>query len=221
MVDTLEIMNQKIDLLTEQVAYLTAQARGQQRRQQAFDELKDDMIPIANHMIKLSIDELAEIGDEFQFEDLLFLLKRVLRNTNLIMEMFDRLEALMGLADETTILGKQVFNFSIEQLDQFERKGYFDLAREGWLIVERILAEFTADDLRTSGENIITLIHTLKNLTQPEVLSLANNAVGAIQQDIPEDVKISMWALVREFNDPKVRRGLLRMINLLKALEEN
>ncbi len=30
-------------------------------------------------MIKLTIDELAEVGNEFQLEDLLYLVKRVLR----------------------------------------------------------------------------------------------------------------------------------------------
>jgi uncharacterized protein YjgD (DUF1641 family) len=219
--DTLVVLNQKIDILTEQVAYLTSQARDQQRRQQAFDELKDDLIPIANHMIKLSIDELAEIGDEFQFEDLFFLLKRVLRNTHLILDMFDRLEALMGLADETTILGKQVFNFTIEQLDQFERNGYFDFAQESWRIVERILTEYSVDDLRALGDNVVTIIDTVKNMTQPQIMSLANNAVGAIQSELPEDEKISTWALLRELTNPKVRRGLVRMINLLKVLDEN
>ena len=90
------LLHQKIDSLTEQVALLTTQAAIQQQRQQAFDELKDDMIPMANHMIKLSIDELAEIGDEFQIEDLFFLLKRMMRNTNLILDMFDRLEVCNG-----------------------------------------------------------------------------------------------------------------------------
>lgn len=219
--DSLVALNQKIDILTEQVAYLTAQARGQQRRQQAFDELKDDLIPMANHMIKLSIGELSEIGDEFQFEDLLFLLKRVLRNTHLILDMFDRLEALMGLADEMTILGKQVFNFTIEQLDEFEQNGYFDFAREGWQIAERVLKEYSVEDVRALGDNIITIIDTVKNMTQPQIMSLANTAVGAIQTDLPEDERISTWALLQEMTNPKVRRGLVRMINLLKALDEN
>ena len=46
-----------------------------------MDELRRDLMPIANQMIKLTIDELAEIGSEFQAEDLLFLLKRLLRDT--------------------------------------------------------------------------------------------------------------------------------------------
>ena len=43
-----------------------------------------DAIPVVNHMVKLSIDELAEIGTDFQLEDLTFLLKRVLRDTRLL-----------------------------------------------------------------------------------------------------------------------------------------
>lgn len=218
--ENLTLLHQKIDSLSEQVSFLTAQAEIQQRRQQAFDELKNDVIPIANHMIKLSIDELAEIGDEFQVEDLLFLLKRVLRNTHLIMDMFDRLEALMGLADETSLLGKQVFNYTVEQLDQYERNGYFDFAREGWRIIERIINEFSVEDVGALGDNIVTILNTVKNMTQPQIMALANNAVGAIQVDIPENEKISTWTMLRELSNPQVRRGLVRMLNLLKALDE-
>jgi len=143
MENDLTLLHQKIDLLTNQVAFLTTQAEEQQRRQQSFDELKADMIPIGNHLIKLTIEELAEIGDEFQVEDLMYLLKRVLRNTNLIMEMFDRLEAFMGIANEAEILGKQVFNYVVEELNRLERDGYFGFAREGLKVAERVVTEFS------------------------------------------------------------------------------
>ena len=220
MADDLALLHQKVDTLTEQVAVLTTHAEIQQRRQREFDELKNDAIPIVNHMIKLSIDELADIGTEFEIEDLIFLLKRVIRNTHMFLAMFDRLEALMGLADETELLGKQVFNYTIEQLDKFERDGYFDFARESWLIVERIVTEFSEEDVRALGDNVVTILNTVRNMTQPEIMALANNAVGAIQEDIPETEKVSTWKLLRELGDPKVRRGMARMINILKALDE-
>jgi len=220
MAEDLALLHQKVDLLTEQVAALTTHAEVQQRRQREFDELKNDAIPIVNHMIKLSIDELADIGTDFEIEDLIFLLKRVIRNTNLLMTMFDRFEALMGIADETELLGKQVFNYTVEQLDKFEREGYFDFARESWLIVERIVAEFSEEDVRALGDNVVTILNTVRSMTQPEIMSLANNAMGAIQEDIPETEKVSTWKLLRELGDPKVRRGMARMINILKALDE-
>jgi uncharacterized protein YjgD (DUF1641 family) len=220
MAEDLALLHQKVDALTAQVAVLTTHAEIQQRRQREFDELKNDAIPIVNHMIKLSVDELADIGTEFEVEDLFFLLKRVVRNTHMLLAMFDRLEAIMGIADETELLGKQVFNYAVEQLDQFERDGYFEFAREGWKIMERIVTEFSEEDVRALGDNVVTILNTVRNMTQPEIMALANNAVGAIQEDLPETEKVSTWALLRELGDPKVRRGMARMINLLKALDE-
>ena len=216
----LALLHEKIDTLSEQVAVLTAQADIQQRRQQEFDELKADMIPIFNHMVKLSIDELAEIGYEFQVEDLAYLLKRVLRNTPLILTMFDRFEAIMGIADEAEQLGKQVFNYTILELDRLEREGYFGFAREGLTIFQKVVNEFSEEDVRALGDNIVTILTTLRKMTQPEIMALANNAVGAIQEDIPGSQKVSTWTLLRELGNPKVRRGMVRMINLLKARDE-
>lgn len=220
MENNLTLLHQKIDTLSEQVAYLTTQANSQQRRQQELDDLKSDMFPIVNHMIKLSIDELAEIGDEFQIEDLLYMLKRMMRNTSLILAMFDRLEAIMGVADEAELLGKQVFNFTVEELNRLERQGYFGFAREGWGILQRIVTEFSEGDVQALGDNIVTILTTIRNMTQPEIMALANNAIGAIQEDIPETTKVSIWTIVRELGDPKVRRGMVRMMNLLKALDD-
>jgi uncharacterized protein YjgD (DUF1641 family) len=214
------LLHEKIDALTTQVSFLTKQAEVQQRRQLEFDELKQDMIPIANHMIKLSIDELADIGQEFEIEDLFFLLKRIMRNTHMILAMFDRLEALMGITDEVELLGKQVFSTAVENLEKMEQDGYFAFAREGWGIMERVVTEFSEDDVRALGDNIVTILTTVRNMTQPEIMALANNAIGAIQEVPPEEKVPSTLSLLRELSNPKTRRGMARMINLLKALDE-
>ncbi len=214
------LLHQKIDTLTTQVTFLTKQAEIQQRRQQDFDELKQDMIPIANHMIKLTIDELAEIDPEFEIEDLVYMLKRVLRNVPMLLTMFDRFEALMGITDEVELLGKQVFSTAVENLDQMERDGYFAFAREGWGILERIVAEFSEEDVKALGDNVVTILTTVRNMTQPEIMTIANNAIGAIQEVPPESETPSVLSLLRELSNPKTRRGMARMINLLKVLDE-
>jgi len=220
MSNDLALLHEKVDLLTVQVASLTEHAEIQQRRQRDLDELKQDVIPIANHMIKISIDELAEIGNDFELEDLFYILKRVLRNTHLIETLMDRMEALMGIADETELLGKQVFSTVVEGLDQLEHQGYFAFAQEGWKIVERIVTEFDDEDVQALGDNVVTILNTVRNMTQPEIMALANNAVGAFKEEIPEAEKVSAWALIRELGNPKVRRGMARLINLLKALDD-
>lgn len=214
------LLHQKIDSLSMQVAFLSEQAKIQQRRQQEFDELKQDMIPIANHLIKLTINELAEIDPEFEIEDLIFLLKRVLRNVPLILTMFDRFEAIMGITDEVELLGKQVFSTAVERLDQMEREGYFGFAREGWGILERVVTEFSDEDVKALGENVVTILTTVRNMTQPEIMAMANNAIGAIQEVPPETKTPSVLSLLRELSNPKTRRGMARMINLLQVLDE-
>ena len=216
----ISLLHQKIDSLTTQVAFLTEQAEIQQRRQLEFDELKQDMIPIANHMIKLTIDELAEIDPEFEVADLFYLMKRILRNMPLILSMFDRFEALMGITDEVELLGKQVFSTAVENLDQMERDGYFAFAREGWGILERIVTEFSEDDVKALGDNVVTILTTVRNMTQPEIMALANNAIGAIQEAPPEAETPSAMSLLRELSNPKTRRGMAKMINLLQVLDE-
>jgi uncharacterized protein YjgD (DUF1641 family) len=215
----LTALHQKIDLLTGQVSYLTEQLEAQHNRQLEMVELRKDFMPIANDMVRIAIDELADIGNDFQAEDLLFLLKRVLRNTNNFITMLDRLEGVMGLADETKLLGHQVFDTTVETLAELEQKGYFDLLRGLGYITERIVDEFGEDDVRALGDNIVTILTTVKNMTQPEVLSIANQAVEAIQ-DQPSDQEITTWGLIREFSDPKVRKGMARMLNLVKAMAD-
>jgi uncharacterized protein YjgD (DUF1641 family) len=209
----LETLHQKVDLIAEQM-------QAQQRRQMELQELQQDLIPVMNHMIKLSIDELAEIGTEFQLEDLIFLLKRVLRNTRLISRLMDMVEGGAGLIDELTPIGNQAFSTTVETLDRLEREGYFSFAQEGWNIVERIVHEFSEEDVRALGDNIVTILTTVRNMTQPEILALANNAITAINpQEEVED--ISTLRLIRELGDPRVRRGMARLLNMVKALDDH
>jgi uncharacterized protein YjgD (DUF1641 family) len=214
------MMDQDLALLHEKIDYLTVQLEAQNKRQRDLEELQNDLIPIANHMIKLSIDELAEIGQDFRLEDLFFLVKRLLRNTNGLLDLLDRLESVMGLSDDVNRIGQEVFNVTVETLDRFEREGYFTFMQEAWKILERIVAEFSEDDVRALGDNIVTILTTARNMTQPEILSLANNAVEAISAEATVEDTPSTLKLLREFSDPQVRKGLARMINVVKALAD-
>ena len=181
-------LNQKLEILTEQMALLTEQAESQQRRAREFDELKADLIPIGTQLVNLTIQELEEIGAEFELEDLLYLLKRVLRNTNLILTMMDRFEALMGIADEIDLLGKQVFSTVVTELDRLESNGTI-----------------------TQGGEI------LSSLSDGETLGDLNRALQAFSAG-SGDSSPSLFSILREINRPEARRGLSRLTNVLKAL---
>jgi hypothetical protein len=187
-------MENELTLIYQKLDYLTKQLEAQREQQETINELVQDTIPVVNHMVKLSIDELAEIGTDFQLEDLTFLLKRVLRDTRLLVGLLDQVEAVAELAEEGQMMGKRIFHQVTMELDRLEREGYFGFARASWNVAERAVKEFKAEDLEASGIRM----------------------VKALKEEPPE--RISLIALLRIMGDPKVRRGLYRSLNLLKAI---
>lgn len=126
------ITQQQFNLLLERLERIENYLAEQRSRAEELEELKRDLIPIFNQMVHLSIDGLAEIGSEFRAEDLLFLIKRLLRDIHLLLKMLDQLEALMGLGEEVQRLIKPVFSTLVETLDLLERRGYFALPEKAW-----------------------------------------------------------------------------------------
>ncbi len=187
-------MDKDLELLHQKLDYLTEQLEAQRQQQEGMNELMHDAVPVVNHMIKLSIDELAEIGTDFQLEDLTFLLKRVLRDTRMLVGLLDQVEAVAELAEEGQVMGKRIFHQVTMELDRLEREGYFGMARAGMGVVDRFVHDFKAEDVEEAG----------------------NRMVNALTEDVP--VKVSFFALLRAMGDPKVRRGLYRSMNLLKAI---
>jgi len=187
-------MDKDLELLHQKLDYLTEQLEAQRQQQEGMNELMHDAVPVVNHMIKLSIDELAEIGTDFQLEDLTFLLKRVLRDTRMLVGLLDQVEAMAELAEEGQVMGKRIFHQVTMELDRLEREGYFGMARAGMGVADRLVREIKAEDVEAAG----------------------NRMVDALTEDVPENV--SFFALLRAMGDPKVRRGLYRSMNLLKAI---
>jgi len=187
-------MDKDLELLHQKLDYLTEQLEAQRQQQEGMNELMHDAVPVVNHMIKLSIDELAEIGTDFQLEDLTFLLKRVLRDTRMLVGLLDQVEAVAELAEEGQVMGKRIFHQVTMELDRLEREGYFGMARAGMGVADRLVHQFEADEVEAAG----------------------NRIVDALTEDVPE--RVSFLALLRAMGDPKVRRGLYRSMNLLKAI---
>lgn len=204
------------DKLDAVIAYVDEQ----HRRQAEMDEFKNDVLPIANHMVKLSIDELAEIGSDFQLEDMFFLVKRLLRDVNLLTDLLGRMEGAVELFDEVQVIGNQAFHQAVLELDRMEREGYFNFARSGYQVIQRIVEEFDEDDVSALGDNIVTILTTVKNLTQPEIMDLTNNALSAFNEEPVPDGNVSVFQLLREMSDPKVRRGMARLLNMVKVLAD-
>jgi len=213
-------LNQKVDALTAQVAFLAEEARLEKRRRQEWDELKNDLTPVVTEVYNLSVQQLEEVESYVQFEDLIRLIKRLIRNTRNLEQMLDQIESLADLSKEVAPLSRDVFVMAMTQLDEMERKGYFAFLQGGMNIMDEVVTNFSEKDVQQLGENIVLILRTLKEMTQPEIMQMLSTTATVMRdEDVPESV--SMFALVRQLNDPAVKRGLAKTLEVLKTFSEN
>ncbi len=213
-------LNQKVDALTEQVTFLAVEARRQQRRQQEWDELKSDLTPIANDVFRLSVEQLDEVEQYIQLEDVFRLVKRLARNTRNLEQMLDQMESLAELGRDFSPLTQDAFLTAMNRLDEMERKGYFAFVRGGMAIMDNVVTSFTEEDVRQLGENVVLILQTVKEMTQPDIMQMLRSTAVTIREEEPAE-NISMLTILRQLNDPAVKRGLAKTLSVLKTVSEN
>jgi uncharacterized protein YjgD (DUF1641 family) len=213
-------LNQKIDALTNQVAYLTEEAQQQQRRRQEWDELKNDLTPIASDIFRISVEQLDEVESYVQLEDVLRLFKRLMRNTRNLEQMIDQLEGMMALWQDVNPLTQDAFLSLMNSLDVMERKGYFTFVRGGMEIMDQVVTSFTEDDVRQLGDNVVLILQTVKEMTQPEIMHMLQNTASIMREEEPGE-NVSMFSILRQLNDPAVKRGLSKTLSVLRTVSEN
>lgn len=217
---TLLELNQKMDALAAQLQALTDHVQEQRRRQQEWDELRADLTPVALDAYQVVVEQLNELEPYVQLEDLLFLLKRVARNTRNIEMLLDQVESVTDLAKDVAPILNDAVLMSVQQLDALERRGYFRLMKEGQYVLDNIVDHFGPDDVRQLGDNAVTILTTVKQMTQPEIMGMMQNLAGGLRmaERQPEQVDTSFRSLFRQLRDPQTRRGLAITLGMLRAV---
>jgi uncharacterized protein YjgD (DUF1641 family) len=213
-------LNQKIDLLTTQVQYLAEQAQLAEHARQERGELVHDLMPIANDAMRLATEELQEVQDYVDLKDLLRLAKKLARAAPFIEQALDQLDGVKDLLEVAGPLCKEAFGKAECVFDEADRKGYFTFAKGGARILDNIVTSFTEDDVKQLGDNIVLILRTVKEMTQPEVMNFLRNTVTITEQDVEAPLDISYRALVGQMRDPNVRRGLALTMRMLRSVGE-
>jgi len=190
-------LNQKLDALTAQVAYLTEQARVAERGRQERAELVRDLTPIANDAFRLTVEQLEEIQEYIDLGDLLRLLKRLLRNGRNLDKLLDQLESVMDLAATVSPLADDAFGKAVDTLAEMEHKGYFAVAHGGMQVADKAVASLAGEDFDRLGDNAVLILNTVKNMAQLDT---------------------SYLGLLRQAQDPAVRRGLALTMRVLQIV---
>lgn len=212
-------LNQKLDLLTAQVQFLTEQAQRAERERQERAELMHDVMPIVNDAVRLTTEQLEEVQEYMDLSDLLRILKRLLRNGRHIETLLDQLESVMDLAQTVGPITNQALEKATDLLQAAEHKGYFAFARGGLEIADTVVTSFTEADMQRLGDSVAPMLSLVKDVARPEVMGLMRDIVSDAEVEVARPVpNTSLLALLGQMRDPDVRRGLVLMLRLLRVI---
>ncbi|HUI10855.1 MAG TPA: DUF1641 domain-containing protein [Bacteroidota bacterium] len=208
----IDAINRKLDRILEEVDL-------QQRHRREMEDLKEDLMRVGRDMYQTALVELEDVHDSLSTGDIAYLGRKVLRNVNTITATFEQLESLRDFLRDAAPLARESVITLMDRLDEFDRKGYFAFMKELGTVFDRVVTSFSVEDVKALGDNIVTMLTTVKNLTQPEILHTINNAMAVYQNlgvAVPEDV--SLMSLLREFNSPEAKKGMAYALRVLKAV---
>jgi len=210
----IDTINQKLDVILEEIEL-------QRRHRREMEDLKEDLMRVGKDLYQSAVEELEEVQDHIQTGDMLYLFKKLLRNLNNITKMFEALENLQDFLRDFSPISRELFLDFMNRLDEYDRKGYFAFMRQLGGVADKVVTSFTEEDVKNLGDNIVTILNTVKNLTQPDMLQVINNALGVYKRlDIDVQKDVSLLSLFRELKSPETKRGMAFAIKFLKSVTD-
>ena len=216
----LEELNRKLDALTSQVAFLTEQAREAQLAREARQDLLETAMPVARQAMDLASNHLEEVQDYLDPADLVRLLKKVIQHLPQLELLLDQLDSVMDLIDVAGPIGREVVDKVSAVSEDLDNKGVFGFARGGIRLLDNIVTHFTEEDVNRLGDNIVLILNTVKDMTQPDIMNFVRNTLLVAEQEVQKPVETSLLSLMRQMRDPAVRRGLALTMRVLHVVGE-
>jgi uncharacterized protein YjgD (DUF1641 family) len=211
-------LNQKIDALTNQVAYLTEQAQISERSRRERSDLMENMMPIAKDAMQMASDQFEEIQEYLKVEDLLRFVKTLARHRPQLEMLLGQMDAVTDLVQIMNPIAKEGVDKLTSVLTELEQKGYFSFTRGGMRVMDNVITSFTEEDVNRLGDNIVLILNTVKDMTQPEIMHFVRNTLEVSEREIEKPVDTSMWAILGQLKDPAVRRGLALTLRVLRVV---
>jgi uncharacterized protein YjgD (DUF1641 family) len=203
---------ERLDRLEAEVAPLAASARG-------LAELREELAPRVNEAVQKLIVELADVEGDFQLEDLVYLMKKLMRNIRNLTFVLDQTKNLIDFALTAEPLLKSSVPQLIARLDELERLGVLRLLAAGMEVLKRVAAAYTPEELAQTAEGMVRLAAILKKAAAPPALDLLERAAELpARVDLAAARPVGPFGLLGALGRPEVRDGLGVLLELTKGL---
>jgi len=203
---------EQLDHLGQEIAVLTDSAR-------SLRELRDDLSPRVNEAVKVLISELAEMEADVQFEDMVLLLKNLMRNVRNLNWSVDQLKNLIDFLRTVEPLLKSAVPQAIYVLDQLEQQGVFRVLSTMLGVVQRVADTYTPEDMEQIGNGLVALVGVAKKLTAPEALSLLDKVAEVpAGVDLSQAKAVGPVGMLFALGNSEVKQGMGVVLELTKGL---
>ncbi len=205
-------LNQKVDILLEYV-------NEQRLKTNQLEDLVSDLSIIGKDVYDTSVEELNNRMVKIDPEQVKNIGLRFLSNIDNIDKALELFESLSDLAKDVMPIVNEVIIDTTKKMDELDARGYFYFIKELGLIFDNVITHFSREEVHHLAENVVTILETVKTLTQPEMMNAVNNAVKVFGNlnttDVPE---YSVWKLMREINKPEMKKTIGFMVTYMKSL---
>ena len=206
------VLAERLDRLEAQIAPLVESAK-------AVSELRDELAPRVNEAVQALIVELADVEADFQIEDLVYLVKNVMRNVKNLNFTLDQLKNIIDFV----VIAEPVLKTTVPQIiyyfDDFEQKGVFRLLSTGLEVLKKIGSTYSAEQLQQIADGLVQLVGSLQKLTTPEALEMMDKAAEMPSQvDVTGAKPVGMWGMLGALSRPEVKEGMGVALELTAGL---
>lgn len=208
------------ELILQKLAKIEAQIDPVFNTGKRVVELKDDIVPLIHPAVKVLTKELQGLEAGFQMEDVLELVKLLVRNTRNFGTALKQFESVIDFIKDLEPLLKLSVPHLIAYLGELERKGVFRILKATMVDMRAKLADaYGPEDVAQIIDGLVALIGLAKGLSDPkavEFLTKAATIPGKI--DLENAEQVGPYGMAKAAFSPEMKEGFGVMLEMARAL---
>ncbi len=209
---TEEMILERLDRIEAQITPLAESVK-------SVNELRDDLIPLANNTFQNLIKELEDVESGFQLDDLFEMLKRMLRSVRSITYSLAQLENMIDFVRTIEPLLKSSVPQLINYLDDLEQRGVLRMINATLEVRAKVAAAYSAEDIEEIGDALVVLLGLAKKLSDPQTLTLLGNLSEMPSKlDLTTAKDVGPFGLLWACSNKEVKEGLGVLMELTKGM---
>ena len=207
------------DLILERLDRIEAMLAPLSGSMESIQELKEDLSPLAHNAFQVMVKELEDVETSFKLEDLLELIKRLMKSSRSITYSLNQLENVIDFITTLEPLLKSSVPQLIDYLDELEQRGVFKILLATLEIRAKVAKAYTAEDIDRIGDGLVSLLALAQKLSEPRTIAFLERLTEMpAKLDLEKCKDIGPFGLLWASGNKEVKEGLGVLMEFTKGM---